>query len=371
MSSKAINMIDLEALHSSMKEELTGAFARVVSESKLILGPDVTVLEDNLGQWLEAKVVTCANGTDAIMLALMALDLPKGSEVIVPSFNYIAGPEVIYRLGLKPVFCDVEIDSFNISAATIEPYITQKTSAILVTHIFGQAVDIDPILELAEQHHLKVIEDNAQSLGAQDKQRFAGTLGHIGTTSFYPTKVLGCMGDGGAVITKDTVLADRVKRLRVHGATKRFEYAEQGMNSRLDTLQAAVLNIKLKYLESWIIKKRQLAHVYDDYFVAHGDIVPQKKTETHVFYAYSVLLPEYAQRDLVREELQALGIQTDVFYPNPVHQSSVFQGDEKLPNTEVVSSRVLALPIHCGLSKADVEFVSENLVDITLRLKNS
>lgn len=367
---KNIPMMNLLGLHKRMEDKLGFAFSKVLNDSKLINGSEVEILSRSLEDFLKVKhALPCANGTDALQLAVLALDLPKGSEIIVPSHNYISGPEMIVACGHVPVFCDVDLNSFNATCGDIDSKITSNTKAIIITHLYGQAADMQDIMSLARTKGLKVIEDNAQSFGADsqlDNEVIkAGTIGDIGTTSFYPTKVLGCLGDGGAVFTNSDEYADKVRLLSQHGQSEKFKYNIIGFNTRLDTLQAAILNVKLNYLDDCINRRRMAASWYDELLNEQQQIITPEigLTSTHVYHHYTIRFTSDVNRDEVRDKLEELGVETAVIYPNPIHLSKAFDFQKSvLPITEQLSNQILSLPMHTELTKDDVSYIAESLI---------
>ena len=353
--------------YSAHKTALDKAMQKVLSEGAYINGPEVGIFADNLADYLSINhVIPCGNGTDALCLALMALDLNKGDEVIVPAFNFIAAAEAVALLGLVPVFADVEADSFNVSSASIAKRITTKTKAIIVVHLFGAAADMDPIMALAQQHQIQVIEDVAQALGSEHKGRKLGTIGMIGCTSFFPTKNLACFGDGGAVFTSDTKLASKVNMLANHGQKKKYEHQYIGVNSRLDTLQAAILIHQLTQLDNNIEQRIKLAQRYADGLNNLNIKLPVKTVaDKHCFNQYCIQLQDQSQRDSLKAYLEDQDISTMIYYANPNHLQEAFlylgykEGD--FPISEDICRKVLALPISSALSFEQQDYVIEHI----------
>ncbi len=332
----------------------------------------MTSFEQNLATYLGVKqVISCANGTDALQLAMMALDLQPGDEVIVPAFTYVATAEVIALLKLKPVMVDVNIDNFNTTAAHIANAITSKTKAIVPVHLFGQSAAMEPILALAQKHKLYVIEDNAQAIGADytlisgDKQK-VGTLGDIGCTSFFPSKNLGCYGDGGALFTNNEQLATKIRSIANHGQSKRYHHQLIGVNSRLDALQAAVLDIKLKYLDQYNAARRRVADLYDQAFkdIPQLKIPFRSSHSTHIFHQYTLQSVDFDRNDLI-QYLKNKGIPAMIYYPIPLYQQIAFAPfvSKKLilPNTEKLCQSVFSLPIHTEMDIATQSYIIDGV----------
>ena len=294
-------MVDLHGQYLRLKTEIDAAIQTVIDSSVFINGPQVGLFAAHLADYLQVPhVIPCGNGTDALQIALMALDLQPGDEVVLPAFTYIAAAEVVALLGLRPVLVDVDARTFNLDARLLEAAITDKTRAVIVVHLFGQAADMEPILSIASKHHLYVIEDNAQSLGAtytfaDGTTQRAGTIGHIGTTSFFPSKPLACYGDGGALMTRDDLLAERIRMIANHGQKTKYNHQSIGCNSRLDTLQAAVLDVKLRHLDEFTAARQSAAHLYDELLASCAPklLLPLRTTSsTHVFHQYTVQIKD-------------------------------------------------------------------------------
>lgn len=366
---RPIQMVDLKGQYQKIKEDVDAGIREVIDHTAFIGGPAVARFQQNLETYLGARhVITCANGTDALQIALMALDLEPGDEVIVPAFTYVATAEVIALLHLRPVMVDVDAHTFNVTAEIIEAAITPRTKAIVPVHLFGQSCDMEPIMEVARRHRLWVVEDNAQAIGADytfgdGTRQKTGTLGHIGCTSFYPSKNLGCYGDGGAISTNDDELAAKMRMIANHGQNKRYYHAMVGVNSRLDGIQAAVLDVKLRHLDSYAHARQQAAAAYDAAFSnIHGLIVPARQhNSTHVFHQYTLMV-ENERREALQEHLQALGIPTMIYYPVPLYEQEAFKnkGDETsfLPVTDYLCRGVLSLPMHTELDMKQLEYIA-------------
>tara|TARA_Y100000996_G_C22505199_1_gene636070 strand:+ start:85 stop:1212 length:1128 start_codon:yes stop_codon:yes gene_type:complete len=352
-----IQMVDLKSQYQKIKSEIDNAILNTLNSSKFINGPDVNSFEYNLKKYLKVNyVIPCANGTDALQIALMSLDLKPGDEIICPSFTYVATAEVISLLGLTPVMTDVDPKTFNIKSSNIEPLITSKTKAIVPVHLYGQSCDMEPILKLAKKHNLYIIEDNAQAIGAQynfsnNIKKFTGTMGNIGTTSFFPSKNLGCYGDGGALITNDEKLAKKIRMISNHGQSKKYYHDIIGCNSRLDSIQASILNVKLKYLDNYSTYRNKMADLYDEAFEKIDDIIIpyRNKKSSHVFHQYTIKLnPDI--RDDLKNYLIEKKIPTMIYYPLPLYKQKAFKNfvnkGFEIPNVEQLCKSVLSLPIH-------------------------
>lgn len=366
---KPIQMVDLQGQYEKIKDEIDAGIAQVIRSAKFINGPEVGLFEQELAAYLQVPhVIGCANGTDAIQIALMALNLPSDAEIIVPSFNYVAAAEVVALLGYKLVFADVHPHYFTIDPEDVKRRITPRTRAIIVVHLFGQAAPMEDVLKLAEEHNLYIIEDNAQSIGAEyifanGYRKKLGTIGHIGTTSFFPSKNLGCFGDGGAIMTNDKELATVMRSIASHGQSKKYHYQRIGINSRLDTLQAAILRPKLRRLDEYIRKRREAAAYYDNQLKDVDWIVtPLPATySTHVFHQYTVQLMQKS-REALAAHLAGHGIPTMVYYPVALHQTAGYYHNSKsLPVSEALAQKVLSLPMHTELTMDQLEFICDSV----------
>lgn len=362
-----IDMVDLKGQYKNIEVEIDNAIKQVLTNANYINGTEVKTFEENLGSFLgNTNVIACANGTDALQIALMALKLKPGDEVIVPSFTYVATAEVIGLLGLIPVMVDVDEHTFNLTAELITPAITAKTKVIVPVHLFGQCADMEPILELANKHHIIVIEDTAQALSAMytfsnGEIRAAGTMGHIGCTSFFPSKNLGCYGDGGAIFTNDNSLAQDIKMIANHGQRKKYYHEVLGVNSRLDTLQAAILNVKLPHLNTYSSARSKAAAFYDKHLKEFSGIsIPQRtNNSTHVFHQYTLRVKD-GRRDELQAFLKANNVPSMIYYPLPLFEQEAFKkigrcvGSQKV--TERLCKEVLSLPIHTEMNE-DVQLL--------------
>ncbi len=367
-----IQMVDLKGQYEKIKNEIDEVIISCVASTAYINGAQVKSFQENLENYLRVKnVIPCANGTDALQIAMMALDLKEGDEVIVPSFTFIATAEVVALLKLKPVMVDVDADTFNITAEIIENAITPRTKAIVPVHLFGQACDMEAIMQIAEKHDLFVIEDNAQAIGSEftfsdGTTEKAGTIGHIGTTSFFPSKNLGCYGDGGAIFTNDDDLAAKMRMIANHGQSERYYHPMIGVNSRLDTIQAAILNIKLKHLDEYAAARQKAAAFYDDAFSNIEELQTPVRAgnSTHVFHQYTLQVGGNKRGDL-QKHLAENGVPSMIYYPVPLYRQEAFREyvapDFSLPVTEKLSDSVLSLPVHTEMSAELLEFISKQV----------
>lgn len=361
-----IRMADLHTQYERIKTEVDAAMARVLESTAFIKGPEVEQFEQELGAVVGAQVISCANGTDALQIAMMALGFQPGDEVILPVHTYVATAEVMALLRLKPVFVDVDPRSFNIDARQIEKAITPKTVAIVPVHLYGQCADMEPILAIAAKHHLQVIEDAAQALGAtytfsNGEKRQAGTMGTIGTTSFFPSKNLGCFGDGGALFTRDAALAERLRMIANHGQRIKYHHDIIGINSRLDTLQAAILRVKLKYLSGYTKSRLEVANYYDQHLDNGRVVVPHRsENSSHVFHQYTI---RTERRDQLKKHLEKLQIPTMIYYPVPLHLQKAYRQPEYpegcFPVTEELSRSVISLPIHTEMTSEQLAYICQ------------
>lgn len=369
---REISMVDLKAQYDRIKREVDDAISYVISTTNFIRGKEVGLFEEELAAYLGVKnVISCGNGTDALQLALMALGLKPGDEVITTDFTFIATAEVISLLGLKPVFVDPDPDTFNISVDAIRKAITLKTKAIIPVHLFGQCADMEAIMKLARENGLYVIEDTAQATGSgytftSGTTAMAGTIGDIGCTSFFPSKNLGCFGDGGALFTNDDSLASLIRSMANHGMTRRYYHDHIGINSRLDTIQAAVLRIKLRYLDSYNQARQDLAQKYDNAFRFIKDIsLPARsKFSSHIFHQYTIKTGS-SDRDNLREYLSLGEIPSMIYYPVPLHRQEAYRylgyGDHDFPVTEELCSRVLSLPMHTEMEEDQLSLIIDKV----------
>jgi len=363
-----IKMVDLKGQYNKIKNEIDLEIQKVIDNTTFINGPKVNEFSENLSKYLGGiNVVPCANGTDALQIALMALDLKPGDEVILPVHTYVATAEVIALLQLKPVFVDVHPDLFTIDITQIENKITKKTKVIVPVHLYGQCADMESIMLLAENYNLSVVEDTAQAIGADytftdGSIAKAGTMGSVGTTSFFPSKNLGCFGDGGALFINDDDLAKRCKMIANHGQRIKYHHDIIGCNSRLDSIQAAVLDVKLKYLDQYCESRQNAAEFYDELFVGIEAIQTPilYPNSTHVYHQYTLILDESINRNEMQEYLKDKGIPSMIYYPVPLHKQKGYiqsNTDNSFPITEKLSETVLSLPIHTEMTKDEQEYI--------------
>jgi dTDP-4-amino-4,6-dideoxygalactose transaminase len=361
-------MVDTKSQYLKIKDRVDAAVLSVMESSQFIGGKVVNDFTNNLAKYHGSKhVIPCANGTDALQIAMMALGLKAGDEVITPSFTYIATVEVAALLGIKPIFVEVDKQTFCIDVKEIEKAITPKTKAIVPVHLYGHAADMEPILEIAKKHNLFIIEDNAQGIGidyifSDGTVKKTGTIGHIGCTSFYPSKNLGAFGDGGAMFTDDAALADMLKMIASHGQSRRYYHDVVGCNSRLDAMQAAILDIKLEHLNEYIDARRKAADFYDEQFKNHPNIeIPFRAANNkHVFHQYTLILHD-TNRDALHQHLADKGIPSMIYYPVPAHRQKMFDafgGNEfQLPVTDWLTERVISLPMHTELEESQQQLI--------------
>lgn len=371
---RPLQMVDTKTQYHKIKEQVDAAVIAVMESSQFIGGKPVNDFALNLAAYHGSKhVIPCANGTDALQIAMMALGLQAGDEVITPSFTYIATVEVAALLGIKPVFIEVDVKTFCMDTAAIEKAITPKTKAIVPVHLYGHAADMETIMAIAAKHNLFVIEDNAQGIGNgyifnNGSIKKTGSIGHIGCTSFYPSKNLGAFGDGGAMFTNDDALAEKLKMIASHGQSKRYYHDVVGCNSRLDTMQAAILDIKLKYLDEYIAARRKAADFYDAAFAGNKKITTpfRAQNNTHVFHQYTLILNE-VNRDGLHQFLADNGVPSMIYYPVPAHRQKMFDAfggsSYKLPVTDWLTQRVISLPIHTELDEEQQSFIVSKVLE--------
>ncbi|ACY47622.1 DegT/DnrJ/EryC1/StrS family aminotransferase [Rhodothermus marinus] len=363
----ALQMVDLVGQYRAIRGEVLAAIEEVLESGQFIRGPIVARFEEELAAYLGCRfALGVGNGTDALQLAYMALDLKPGDEVIVPAFTFVATAEAAALLGIRPVFADIDPRTFNLDPASVEARISPRTRAIVPVHLFGQAADLTPLLELAERHRLFVIEDNAQAIGATYRDRKTGTFGHIGCLSFFPSKNLGAYGDGGAVLTNDPALHERLSMLANHGARRKYYHELIGVNSRLDALQAAILRVKLRHLDAYTRARQEAAARYDTLLAdCPGLTLPYRAPErTHVFHQYTIRVhPDVpGGRDGLRRYLEQRDIPTAVYYPVPLHRLPAFADYgpfDTLPEAEKATREVLSLPMHTELTPAQQTYIAE------------
>lgn len=368
-------MVDLKGQYSRIKSEIDAAIQDVINQAQFIKGKQITDFEQNLAAFLKVKhVITCANGTDALQISMMALGLQPEDEIIIPVFTYAATAEVAALLGLKPVFVDVCPDSFNIDTTQIEKYISVRTKAIVPVHLFGQCANMDEVLRIANKYNLAVIEDTAQAIGAvytfhNGEKKSAGCMGNVGTCSFFPSKNLGCFGDGGALFTNDDDLAIKLRMICNHGQVKQYKHKIIGVNSRLDTLQAAILSVKLKYLKEYEKNRVEAANTYDALLGQNSLIsLPQRmQNSTHVFHQYTIKINS-KNRDRLKNEMQKRGIPTMIYYPVSLNKQEAFtvfaKKEQFFPVSDNLCENVLSLPMHTELTYYSIEFICSNLLEL-------
>ena len=370
---RKIQMVDLQSQYFKIKNEVDNAVLNVFESAAFINGPEVQSFQAELEEYLGVKnVIPCANGTDALQIALMALDLQEGDEVITADFTFAATVEVIHLLKLKAVLVDVDYDNFTIDIEQIKKAITPKTKAIMPVHLFGQCANMEAVLKIAKEHNLFVIEDNAQAIGADfifsdGTRKKAGTIGHIGTTSFFPSKNLGCYGDGGAIFTNDDALAYKMRGIVNHGMYKRYYHDEVGVNSRLDSVQAAILRRKLPHLDAYNEARRKAANFYDEAFAGHPHLLIPKREEnsTHVFHQYTLRVLN-GKRNELQEFLASKEIPAMIYYPVALRkQKAYFQAsnDADFKNTDKLLYQVISLPMHTELDEEQLKYITESVLE--------
>jgi dTDP-4-amino-4,6-dideoxygalactose transaminase len=373
-ASKKIQMVDLKSQYLKIKTEVDAAIHEVIDNTAFINGPAVKDFQSDLETYLGAKsVIPCANGTDALQIAMMALNLQPGDEVITASFTYVATAEVIALLKLTPVLVEIHPQTFTIDPQAIEKAITPKTKAIVPVHLYGQCADMEKIMEIAKRHQLYVIEDVAQAIGSEytfsnGKKMKAGCIGTIGCTSFFPSKNLGCYGDGGAIYTNDEALGKRIKMMANHGQSVQYVHDEIGVNSRLDTIQAAVLKVKLKHLDEYASARQKAAAYYDKAFAGNKKIQTPVRAanSTHVFHQYTLIL-NGVDRNALKDHLANKGIPSMVYYPKPLHHQNAYRStrfrDEDFPFTVDLCKRVLSLPMHTELEEETLKYITGSVLE--------
>jgi dTDP-4-amino-4,6-dideoxygalactose transaminase len=371
---KPIKMVDLHTQYLNIKTQIDSAIQQVIDSTAFINGPEVNDFKQDLQKYLNVKhVIPCANGTDALQIALMSLDLKPGDEVITPTFTFISTVEVVALLGLKPIFVDVDPDTFNIKVDNIKRLITKNTKAIIPVHLFGQCADMEEIMKIAKENNIYVIEDNAQAIGAEfffsnGKILKSGTIGDIGCTSFFPSKNLGCYGDGGAIFTNSDTLAEKLSYIVNHGMKKRYYHDYIGVNSRLDTLQAAILKVKLQYLDDYIAARQKAADYYDKAFASEPKLkIPQRFAKSsHVFHQYTLQAIDFS-RDALIDFLKEKQIPAMIYYPVPIHLQKAYQhyvkAGENYPISEHLSKVVFSLPMHTELDEEQLEYITNSVLE--------
>ena len=365
-------MVDVVAEYEKYSSAINKQIFNVLKSGCYIKGKVVSDFEQSLSNYLKSEhVISCGNGTDALYIALMSLNLQRGDEVLVPTFTFVSTVEAVCLLGLKPVFLDIDKDNFLLNSKLIENKISSKTRAIIPVHLFGQCCNMDLIKSIAKKHNLFIVEDAAQSIGSQYtfgdtlEQKFSGTIGDIGITSFYPSKNLGCFGDGGAIFTNNSKLANRIKLIANHGQREKYTHDLIGLNSRLDALQAAVLSFKLTLLNQFNDRRKSIAKYYNNQL---GNIswinIPKKNPNTdHVYHQYSILLNSKINRDHFQDYLLKKGVPTMIYYPTPLHKQKPYMSFSKssLPISEMVSNHIISLPIHPEMDIKQMEFICNTI----------
>ncbi len=371
---KKINMVDLNGQYRKIRWQVNREIKKVIKSSSFINGPIVKEFQKNLEEYLNVRhVIPCANGTDALQISLMALDLKKGDEIITTNFSFASTIEVILLLGLKPVIVDIDPKTFNIDPSLIENKITERTKVIIPVHLFGQSCRIEEIIEIANKNNLQVIEDNAQALGSQYKfsnseKQMTGTIGDIGTTSFFPSKNLGCYGDGGAIFTNSDNLAYKMRGIVNHGMYERYYHDEIGVNSRLDSIQAAILNVKLKYLDKYNQSRKQSAHLYNQAFEKVDKIQTpfvESDIDSHVYHQYTLKVPSEF-RDSLAEHLSKNNIPFGIYYPLGFHEQKAYKqeffSDKDFPVTNKIKDQVISLPMHTELTRKQIKHIANTII---------
>lgn len=371
---REIQMVDLKAQYEKIGPEIDSAIKSVLESTAFIKGPDVKLFEEELQEYMGVKhVVSCANGTDALELAMMALGLKPGDEVITTNFTFIATVEVVALLGLKLVIVEPEPGSFTISIDAVKKAITPKTKAIVPVHLFGQCAEMESLLEISKKHNLYIIEDAAQATGADyifkdGSIKKAGTLGHIGTTSFFPSKNLGCYGDGGALYTNDDIIAKKLRSIANHGMKVKYHHDDIGINSRLDTIQAAILRVKLKHLTQFNSARRAVADQYDKAFAGCKSLnVPERSSySTHIFHQYTLRVKN-GKRDELKKFLESKNIPSMVYYPGPLHVQEAYKylgyKENDYPLTTMLCKEVLSLPMHPDMEQEQIDYIVLNILN--------
>jgi len=363
-----IQMVDVVGQYKKIKSEIDEAVQRVLDSGQFILGKDVRDFEESAAAYLGVKhAVGCASGTDALQIAMMALGIRPGDEIITTPFTFVATTETIALLGAKPVYVDIDPKTFNIDPAGIEKAVTKKTKAVIPVHLYGQSVDMDALMAIARKHKIPVIEDAAQAMGAEYKGKKVGGIGVMGAISFFPSKNLGAFGDAGMVVTNDDVIAERLRMIIVHGSKTRYKHEILGVNSRLDSLQAAVLNVKLKYLDRWRDGRRAAARKYNSLFRGSEVVLPYEAPDSpHIYHQYTIRLKN---RDQVAQRLAELKIPHAIYYPIPLHLQEAFRkpgiGEGAFPVTEQASREVLSLPMHTELTDDQQSLIVSSVRELT------
>lgn len=373
---KNIQMVDLQSQYERIKDEINANIQNVLDSAAFVKGGMVTTFQKHLEQYLQVThVIPVGNGTDALQISLMALGLKPGDEVITPTFTFIATAEVVALLGLTPIVVDVDPDTFCMSVESVKKAITPKTKAIVPVHLFGQHADMESILQIAKEHNLYVIEDACQSIGAtytfsDGTTKQSGCMGTIGCTSFFPSKNLGCYGDGGAIFTNDDVLAKEIQCIANHGMTERYHHDRIGVNSRLDSIQAAILDVKLQHLNEYTKARQAAAAFYDNAFSHNSKLtIPARNPQSsHVFHQYTIKLHASIDRNKLQANLKEKGIPAMIYYPIPLHLQKAYTNDRykkgDFPNAEHLSQCVLSLPMHTELDKEQLTYITQTVLEL-------
>jgi len=374
-----LQMVDLKRQYIKIKPEIDAAIQAVIDSTAFIGGKDIKDFANELQEYMGVKhVIPCANGTDALQIGLMALGLKPGDEVITPSFTYMATVEVVALLKLTPVFVDVDPDTFTLNIESVRKAITPKTKAIIPVHLYGQCADMEPLMALAKEHNIPLIEDNAQAIGgnytfSDGKTAMTGTMGLMGTTSFFPAKNLGCYGDGGAMFTNDDALAEKLRMIANHGQKVRYYHEMVGCNSRLDTIQAAILRVKLQHLDEYCDARRAVADHYDNAFKGNPNIITPFRAaySKHVFHQYTVQVKN-VNRDEIPPLLAERKIPSMLYYPVPCHKQEMLKeynvANTPLPVTDMLQDCVISLPIHTEMTTEELEYISTNFLEVIAQL---
>lgn len=364
MSKNNIQMVDTKTQYLKIKNEIDDAIHSVIDSTQFIQGPAVKKFETNVEKYLGTKhAIGCASGTDALQIAMMALDIKPGDEILTTPFTFVATTETIAILGAVPVYVDIDPRTFNIDTAKIEAKITPRTKAIMPVHLYGQPCDMDEVMKIADKHGLYVIEDAAQAMGAKYKDKMICTIGHIGCISFYPSKNLGAFGDGGMLTTNDDALAEKIRMIISHGSKKKYYHETLGVNSRLDSIQAAILDVKLKYLDDYCDQRYKAAMKYNEKFkgvFVTPYIMPGVK---HIFHQYSIRVKN---RDKMMEFLKSEGIPSMIYYPVPLHMQEAYKYDYKpgdYPVSEEIAGDIISLPMHTELSDEEIDLIASKVIE--------
>ncbi len=364
MSVKNIQMVDTKNQYLKIKSEIDSAIHEVIDSSQFIQGPAVKKFEKNAEKYLGVKhAIGCASGTDALQIAMMAIDIKPGDEIITTPFTFVATTETIAILGAVPVYVDIEPNTFNIDVNKIEEKITPKTKAIIPVHLYGQPCDMDKIMEIAAKHNIKVIEDAAQALGAKYNGKMICTIGDIGCISFYPSKNLGAFGDAGMIVTNNDELAEKIRMIIAHGSKKKYYHEVLGVNSRLDSLQAAILDVKLKYLDEYCKARNEAAEMYNKKFKGIFDTPYVMPGAHHIYHQYSIRVKN---RDKMQEFLKEHGIPSMIYYPVPLHLQEAYKYDYQYgdyPVSEEIAKDIISLPMHTELTGEQIDFIASKVIE--------